>query len=437
MVSRFGACPLCGLGEAGAEHLWMWCPAVAMAWDAAAVSDTTMRDALLRPSEHAGPVAAFVSQVVFLYTAALNRDPLTPDEAAKRIGRALRALATAGDVPYYEVDGPEQMAQPRPRDDVAVWAQQRHACDTCGRRVEARLLSSARPAASVRAPTRSDHLRRTTVTEGELRAGQVVAVLNATSTPAAWLVAGNGWWPPPRVVSRAQATCEWTTTRCRVCGAMVATLTAHRHHAPGHEVTVPRAITPNPDAAPWPLEVSFDGATRRGTTGGSAGAAALLWVRDALLGMRCVARRIVALPAEPSAPQAEAEACRAALNLVADILHESPPGVQLPRARRARMVGDCAPVVRHAAVTARLRLVHRRHPIDAGLARALAQGWTLDWQLVERRLNREAHLLATEAATWAAYLAARGETEARCVHMWETAPDPVLPGLRLPAWPEG
>ena len=28
----WGTCPLCGRGEAGAEHLIIWCPAVVMAW---------------------------------------------------------------------------------------------------------------------------------------------------------------------------------------------------------------------------------------------------------------------------------------------------------------------------------------------------------------------------------------------------------------------
>ena len=30
--SMWGTCPLCGHGEAGAEHLIIWCPGIAMAW---------------------------------------------------------------------------------------------------------------------------------------------------------------------------------------------------------------------------------------------------------------------------------------------------------------------------------------------------------------------------------------------------------------------
>ena len=30
--SEYGACPLCGLGEGGVEHLLLWCLAIAFAW---------------------------------------------------------------------------------------------------------------------------------------------------------------------------------------------------------------------------------------------------------------------------------------------------------------------------------------------------------------------------------------------------------------------
>ena len=30
--SHFAACPVCGMGEAGAEHIWQWCTAAVMTW---------------------------------------------------------------------------------------------------------------------------------------------------------------------------------------------------------------------------------------------------------------------------------------------------------------------------------------------------------------------------------------------------------------------
>ena len=43
--SHFGACPLCGMGEAGAEQIWQWCSAAVMTW-AKCGDGTSWREAL-------------------------------------------------------------------------------------------------------------------------------------------------------------------------------------------------------------------------------------------------------------------------------------------------------------------------------------------------------------------------------------------------------
>ena len=75
-LSQFGACPLCGTGEAGSEHLWMWCPAVALAWSRCGRDDDMAR-AFASGATAPEHTAAFISQVVFLHAAALGR--ATPD----------------------------------------------------------------------------------------------------------------------------------------------------------------------------------------------------------------------------------------------------------------------------------------------------------------------------------------------------------------------
>ena len=41
-------CPLCGLGQGGVEHLWNWCPAVALAWRLwRRDTELSLRDAIL------------------------------------------------------------------------------------------------------------------------------------------------------------------------------------------------------------------------------------------------------------------------------------------------------------------------------------------------------------------------------------------------------
>ena len=49
--SLYGACPLCGRGEAGAEHLLLWCPAVALAWAVLSGGDGTLASAVATPGQ--------------------------------------------------------------------------------------------------------------------------------------------------------------------------------------------------------------------------------------------------------------------------------------------------------------------------------------------------------------------------------------------------
>ena len=107
----------------------------------------------------------------------------------------------------------------------------------------------------------------------------------------------------------------------------------------------------------------------------------------------------------------------------------------VPRARRARIVGDNPQVVRYGAAQARLRVLARQEPIDEGLEHAARLGWDLEWQLVRRRLNDEAHQCASAAARWAASLLERGSHESQSYFDWgDGGRDGVL-GLLTPAWP--
>eukprot|EP00974_Lingulodinium_polyedra_P120021 11173423-Lingulodinium_polyedra.AAC.1 len=55
------ACPLCGAGEAGFEHLLQWCPVVGHAWEAVSGSPDIMA-AVKDPGDRAATLARFLHQ---------------------------------------------------------------------------------------------------------------------------------------------------------------------------------------------------------------------------------------------------------------------------------------------------------------------------------------------------------------------------------------
>jgi hypothetical protein len=93
-ASSHGSCPLCGLGEGGAEHLWMWCPAVALAWRRLHPAGRPLIPTLRAPLTDAGRLASFLHQASFLHASLWGHLHLPPAEGAARLIRMTsRALA--------------------------------------------------------------------------------------------------------------------------------------------------------------------------------------------------------------------------------------------------------------------------------------------------------------------------------------------------------
>ena len=99
--SHFGPCPLCGLGEAGAEHIWQWCSAAHMAWDRDG-DGTSWRDALAGRCNDKLRLTIVASQVVVLYTSLFGRTCGNPDDSSRRIVLAVRAIVATGDIPIED-----------------------------------------------------------------------------------------------------------------------------------------------------------------------------------------------------------------------------------------------------------------------------------------------------------------------------------------------
>eukprot|EP00969_Alexandrium_andersonii_P271622 12004875-Alexandrium_andersonii.AAC.1 len=63
---------------------------------------------------------------------------------------------------------------------------------------------------------------------------------------------------------------------------------------------------------------------------------------------------------------------------------------------RVTVAGDRRPVVNYAAGCGRLRRAGQRRQLDSALARLVAHSWVVDWRIMPRGLNGEAHALAAD-----------------------------------------
>ena len=262
--------------------------------------------------------------------------------------------------------------------------------------------------------------------------GRTLANLYADNTPARWMVASSSWWPQPHTTQETHANSEWLASRCRRCGRHEACLFARQSTHAGEELTVPRSLAPRTSAAPVPYEVFFDGGTCNRNGNSATGAGALLWYIHSSGPQTCIARTILASPGDNSASLAEPHACGLALMLLTSLAREhwDTHGSTL----RARLVGDCIPVVRYASAQSRFRSANQRAHIDHGLRLVSEIGWNLEWQVVNRRHNSHAHALARTAAIWANDLCRHGSRVNRTVIEWRglehTRDNEIVP----PAW---
>ena len=95
--SHFGPCPLCGLGEAGSEHIWQWCSAAYMAWSKCG-DGSSWRVALAGRCNGRLRLNIVASQVVLLYTSLIGHTSANADDSARRIARAVRAIVSTDDI---------------------------------------------------------------------------------------------------------------------------------------------------------------------------------------------------------------------------------------------------------------------------------------------------------------------------------------------------
>ena len=412
--SPHGACPLCSLGEAGAEHLLTWCPAAAAAWTSlCGHNGPSLLMAAMHPQEDDTRLPAFLHQLSYLHCALLGRTETTAEVATGRLLRAYACSTHGGeqDDPSEDYD---HSAEADP-DGIAMWGPDAPDCAACAACwTPTRLHSSTHPATTRPGPRGGGELTRRPVACAAIGAHQPLATMRAEAPVAAWMPPGRNWWPRPRRTSAQDANAAWTTLRCHECQCYHACLATTRALPINTEILVETNPSPEWADAAWPYELTFDGGARRFDDDGVAGAGAVLWAHN-LHGPhpRRIATTTVAIPWNAGAQVAEAIGCRAALDLLTQIQ---------PHHRAARVVGDNLGVVRYCGGTARLQRIQMQAHLEPSLAMVLSQGWQLSWQAVRRRLNQEADASATNGLAWAARLRSQGDRSIRIRTEWTADP---------------
>ena len=257
-------------------------------------------------------------------------------------------------------------------------------------------------------------MRRCPVARRAVPTGTTLLVLEGERARNGWLLAGDGWVPPPRV-DETRPTAAWQVSYCGVCDNHIARLHSTTPLQEGEEVVCASLPSYELDTVLWPYEVTFDGGARHiHSEYKVAGAGATLWRHDPDGGSpMLVASVVTALPDVSDSQSAEATACRAALACLANVAADT---------RAARVVGDNLAVVRYGAGTGRFQRSLLQAQMELALGPLAQRGWRLQWHAVRRRLNKAADRLATLGVFWAEAVRRGGGRGVRTHIVWHEFP---------------
>ena len=228
MGSSYGACPLCSRGEHGAEHLAIWCPAVAAAWLRVGASHAASPVSALSGERDAASVAArLLHQASFIASSIHNKSSVEWREGADWLVRAVCAPDSADEGGDGEAgfDGPAREGEAA---QACAWEEvEGCGCWECEDRAGSGRPSSTRPGAPGKdggPPASPGHT--VAAATGAVEEGRVVAAVRSPGVPAMWVSPGEHWWPPPRVVHPWEANVEWRVHTCGRCRQERASLVA-------------------------------------------------------------------------------------------------------------------------------------------------------------------------------------------------------------------
>ena len=364
--------PQCKQGEAGAEHLAIFCPAVRVTWRILCPTYINWWPGWLLPSEH--PIAQRQQALRFCHAVAFLGCALGTAEAPNaEVGtRLILKQMLSRNVPCMTLipelhdalvtETSEALMALHQNVPLRETAEDRFtvAGDTCG------ACGADRPTV-VQTWCGPHPQRGATASNGSPRAGlrtqvpipdgSVVLALRSRRSPAAWPFQARGPRGMPITDSHLPNNVLWTEQRCPACRQWLLIARASRNIETGELLRSDRlpGVLAN-DAIPEDdYIVSFDGGARHRSPNATlpedgpraVGAGAAIWGQADHNGIRqYLAQLTASVPSLSSSMAAEAIGLRAGLALAA---------YTLGRVRNIGVLGDNLPVMRFAAANGRVR----------------------------------------------------------------------------------
>ena len=384
MTSFYGACPLCSKGEHGAEHLAIWRPAVAAAWTRVGlVHRLSPICALSGNREGAACAARLLHQASFIASSIHNKSSAEWNEGADWLVRAVCAPDAADEGEGMDLE----IGRPGGGDEFAyihTWEETGGCgCWGCEDRAGTDRPTSTWP----RAPERdrgppAAPARTVAAAAGSIAEGQVVVALRSRGAPAAWIVPGVHWWPPPSVGHAWEANVRWHLGICGRCRHERATLVASGPIEQGGELCADTGYLGQvrfPDEAA--LHFAMDGSAK----GRTAGACAMLWSMGDHGRWRRFGVAAISIGSKTSPTAATAWGLSAATDLL--LAHGGTD-------RKVHISGDCSMLLRFCAEQGRMREFVAQGIAERALARLAGAGWSCIWTIVPRKHNCAADFVA-------------------------------------------
>ena len=397
-VPRGGAfqrCPLCGNGEAGSEHLAIFCVAVSNAWNVLGMTGSDWW--LGEPNQEDKELKIAFNHAVAWLCCALSRNPV--DSAVTGCGLICRQMSANRRLDSW-IGDPTLVTSPDvDHNELAAW-------EWPGCRSAFPPCSSCPPVRNGVTTYFGRHAERNSLVDSEQQEAALrlledaapstpILTLRAGATPAAWPRSDCAIYGWPLTSCQAGNNCRWVTSRCHECGIFTLSAIATKPIPAGSLVrseippmVVRRAENPG-------LLISFDGGARR--TGGGvdlpeeeppvAGAGAAIWSETDAEGHReCLAQITISAPRLRSSMLAEAAGLAYGVLTLAQVCSHPGP---------IAILGDNLPIIQLGACNSRLRSDPVWAEVEDALMLLARRQWKPQWHAVRRHLNRAADALAT------------------------------------------